>query len=132
MELVTEPDFYVPSIDEHGNYVDRIPSYHILKKGLMCPCGSRRDSIAFDSTVRFSSHMRTKSHQKWLQGLNFNKVNYYMENETLKETIQNQRVIVAKMEKELTNKNMTIDYLTQQLILKQGQTQIQNDLLTFD
>jgi len=42
MELVVEPDIYMPSIDELGNYVDKIPS---CKKGLTCPCGSRKDKV---------------------------------------------------------------------------------------
>ena len=33
MELVLEPDVYAPSMDEAGNYVDKIPSFHIIKKG---------------------------------------------------------------------------------------------------
>ena len=32
MELVMEPDLYSPSIDDTGNYVDKIPSFHIIKK----------------------------------------------------------------------------------------------------
>ena len=35
--------------------------------------------------------------------------------EQLKETIQNQRLIIAKLEKDVNTKIMTIDYLTQQL-----------------
>jgi len=30
MDLVVEPDFYVPNIDESGRYVDKVPSF--LKK----------------------------------------------------------------------------------------------------
>lgn len=33
----------------------------------------------------------------------------------MSETIQNQRLIIAKLEKEINNKNMTISYLTQNL-----------------
>jgi hypothetical protein len=114
MELVTEPDLYCPSIDELGNYVDKIPSFHIIKKGVLCPCGSRKDKT-YDSSSTFSQHTKTKMHQKWLQQLNLNKANYYVENERLKETIQTQRLIIAKMEKDLANKLLTVDYLTQQL-----------------
>jgi hypothetical protein len=38
-----------------------------------------------------------------------------MENEKLVDTVQNQRLIIAKLEKDVGNKIMTIDYLTQQL-----------------
>ena len=42
MELVTEPDVYSPSIDNNGNYIDIIPSFNIINKGVSCPCGSRK------------------------------------------------------------------------------------------
>ena len=32
MELVIEPDVYSPSIGENGNYVDKIPSFNLIKK----------------------------------------------------------------------------------------------------
>jgi hypothetical protein len=38
-----------------------------------------------------------------------------VELEKSKEVISSQRLIIAKLEKEVNNKNMTIDYLTQQL-----------------
>ena len=114
MELVVEPDVYSPSIDETGNYIDKIPSFSLIKKGLLCPCGSRKDKI-YDSRAIFSSHIKTQMHTKWLSSLNLNKANYYIENEKLNETIQNQRLIIAKLEKDINTKIMTIDYLTQQL-----------------
>ena len=114
MELVVEPDIYSPSIDENGNYIDKIPSFSLIKKGLLCPCGSRKDKI-YDSRGIFSSHIKTQMHTKWLSSLNLNKANYYIENEKLNETIQNQRLIIAKLEKDINTKIMTIDYLTQQL-----------------
>ena len=30
MELVVEPDVYSPSIDENGNYIDKIPSFSLI------------------------------------------------------------------------------------------------------
>ena len=115
MELIVEPDMYSPSIDDSGNYIDKIPSFYYIKKGLNCPCGTRKDKL-YDSYSCFSAHIKTKCHQKWLSNLNLNKANYYAENEKLKETVQNQRLIIAKLEKEIRTKIMTIDYLTQQLM----------------
>ena len=43
MELVVESDIYSPSVDDKGNYVDKIPSFNIIKNGLRCPCGTRKD-----------------------------------------------------------------------------------------
>lgn len=128
MELVTEPNTYTPSIDESGDYFDKIPPFSTLKHGIRCPCGSRKDKI-YESYGVFSAHIKTKCHQKWLATVNLNKVNYFVENEELKTTIHNQRMIIAKLERELQNKVMTIDLLTQQIVAKQNTV---NNLLDFD
>jgi len=114
MELVTESDIYMPSIDENGNYIDKIPSFNTLKHGIKCSCGSRKDKT-YESYSIFSSHIKTKIHRTWIHNLNLNKVNYYIENENLKKTVQNQKMIIANYEKKIQNNMMTINYLTQQL-----------------
>ena len=131
MELVTEPDTYSPSIDDIGNYCDKIPPFATIKHGIRCPCGSRKDKV-YESYNIFSQHIKTKSHQKWLQNLNLNRANYYIENEDLKTNIQQQRLIIAKLEKELQNKLMTIDFLTQQLSTKNVNHTTVSNLLDFD
>jgi hypothetical protein len=129
MEIATQPDIYTPGIDEHGNYVDKTPSFNIMRKGVLCPCGSRKDKAYTNNT--FSSHIKTKIHQKWLSELNVNKSNYYVENEKNKELIQNQRLIIATLEKDLQNQMRTITYLTKQLTI-QNQPSKEIDLLDFD
>ena len=114
MELTMEPDIYAPNMDSQGNYIDKIPAFNILKKGVYCPCGSRKDKI-YDTHSMFSAHIKTKNHQKWLADLNTNKSNLFIENQQLKETVQNQRLIIAKMDIEIKNKNTTIDCLAQEL-----------------
>ncbi len=114
MELVVEPDIYMPSIDDKGLYIDKVPPFNYIKKGLVCPCGSRKDKI-YETHSVFVAHAKTKAHQKWIESLNLNRSNFYVELEKSKEVISNQRLIIAKMEKDINNKNMTIDYLTQQL-----------------
>ena len=123
MELIVEPDIYIPSIDENGNYVDKIP---ILSKteGIHCPC-SRKDKI-----YNFSQHMKTKCHQNWLKTINLNKTNYFMENMELRNTVLNQKLIIARMEKEINAKMIIIDCLTQQLV-KELPKMVDN-LLDFD
>lgn len=127
MELVVEPDVYSPSIDENGNYVDKIPSFH--RKGLSCPCGARKGKV-YESHGTFATHIKTKNHQKWLENLNLNKANYYAENEGLKVVVQNQRMMIAKLEKDLQNRNMTVDLLTQQVYKTNYKTV--NNLLDLD
>jgi hypothetical protein len=135
MELVVEPDIYSPSIDDNGLYIDKVPPFNYIKKGLVCPCGSRKDKV-YESHSVFISHTKTKAHQKWLESLNLNRANFYVEFEKSKEVISNQRIIIAKLEKDVNNKILTIDYLTQQLYkasLIDKKTEINtNNLLDFD
>ena len=121
MELVVEPDIYSPSINDNGLYVDKVPPFNYIKKGLACPCGSRKDKI-YETHSVFVSHTKTKIHQQWLEGLNLNRANFYVELEKSKDVISNQRLIIAKLEKDIHNKIMTIDYLTQQIHKTQTST----------
>ena len=129
MDLIVESDIYSPSIDINGNYIDKVPSFVNITNGLRCPCGARKDKT-YDCSSYFSTHIKSKTHQKWLNELNINKTNLYVENIKIKETINNQRLIIAKMEKELSIKSKTIDYLTQQIVSKENNTV--TDLLCFD
>lgn len=129
MELVIEPDIYQPGIDDNGKYVDQIPSFQYIKKGVTCPCGSRKDKL-YDSVSKFSTHTKTKIHQKWLANLNTNRSNFYVENEIMKETVSNQRLIIAKLEKDIQTKIMTIDYLTR--LLNNQPCKSVDNLLDFD
>jgi hypothetical protein len=130
MDLTVQPDTYVPSIDENGNYIDKII---LFTHGLRCLCGSRKDKV-YDSNAAFSAHIKTKTHTKWLEYLNLNKANYYVESENLKITVRNQRVIIAKLEKDLQNKSATIDYLTKQLVEQNTKNNSEkiNNLISFD
>ena len=62
MEITITPDIYTPSVNNTGNYIDNIP---IIKNGLFCPCGTRKDKT-YENTTKFASHIKSKSHQKWL------------------------------------------------------------------
>ena len=128
MELVLEPDLYSPIINDSGNYVDKIPSF-ISQKGIRCPCGSRKDKT-YDTHSVFSNHIKTKTHQKWLESINLNKSNFYAENIKLKELINNQKLIIAKLEKDVNVKIMTIDFLTQQLNTLSSQNDMNNKVVS--
>ena len=117
MDLIIESDVYAPRIDEHGNYADLIPSFHIMKNGIYCPCGSRKNKV-YETHQKLALHIKSQAHKKWLENLNLNKTNYYVECNKLNELVKNQRLIIAQMEIDLNNKNTTIDYLTRQLTLK--------------
>ena len=132
MELIVEPDVYCPSIDDSGSYIDKVPAFSLIKHGVSCPCGSRKDKI-YESHSSFAGHIKTKVHQKWLYDLNQNKKNYFTENEELKRTIQNQKCIIGRFEKEVNVNRMTIDILTQQImVLKNMGTISVENLLDYD
>jgi len=116
MELVTEPDVYTPNIDDNGNYIDKIPSFNTptLANGLRCPCGTRKDKVYLSAQL-FAAHCKSKTHERWLQGLNTNKSNFFTENQKLNEIVYAQKVMIGKLELELSSKNMTINYLTQEV-----------------
>lgn len=118
MDITLTPDTYSPSIDDSGNYIDRIP---IIKHGLICLCGTRKDK-RYETYTKFATHIKTKTHQKWIESLNSNKANYYVQVLQHKELVENQRNIIGNLEKQLCQKNRTIDYLTEQLLSKQVKT----------
>jgi hypothetical protein len=130
MELIIESDIYDPSIDENGNYIDYIPPSNKFKNGLRCSCGSRREHI-FDSRQSFLLHIKTKTHQKWISELNANKMNYFTENIKLNETINNQKIIIARLQRENDENIKLIAHLTKKIEYKDNQN-IVIDLLTFD
>jgi|APCry1669192647_1035423.scaffolds.fasta_scaffold00116_11 hypothetical protein len=130
MELISESDIYEPSINELHQYVDNIIHINNFKNGLRCPCGSRKSHLFYDKGS-FSIHIKSKSHIKWIDSLNANKHNYYIENINLREIINNQKIIIAQLEKDkntisqqdkiiISQQYNAILNLTQQLILKEN------------
>ncbi len=137
MDLALEPEIYAPSIDDKGNYIDKIPSFTNIKNGIRCPCGSRKDK-SYDCVAYFSSHIKTKTHQKWITDLNNNKTNYYTENIQLKDLINSQKQIIGNLEREKAqiqrenNENIKlIAYLTKKSIQSENPS-MSIDLLDFD
>ena len=126
MDITLIPDTYMPSLDENGNYIDRIP---IIKNGMYCLCGSRKDKT-YDNAIKFSTHIKSKTHQKWISSLNKNKVNHYVELSEIKELVEVQKTIIARLEKQLQTKSLTIDYLTEKLMFKSTTSDV--DLLSIN
>jgi hypothetical protein len=131
MDLSLESDIYEPSVGDDGNYADYLPPSSKFKYGLRCPCGARRDHV-FDSRGNFSIHIKSKTHQKWLSDLTAKKMNYYTECEKLKEVVNSQKLIIAKMEQDLNVKRNTINYLSQQLMAKSTGKTDMIELISFD
>lgn len=114
MELVVEPEVYCPSVGDDGLYIDKVPTTSILKKGIQCPCGSRKDKV-YDSTASFSSHIKTKIHQRWLIDINLNKTNYYTECIKLQDVVKNQQIIISRLEKTIQSNTTAIEVLSNEI-----------------
>ena len=127
MDITTNPDMYTPSVNTDGNYIDYVP---IITNGLFCPCGTRKEKI-YEKSGKFATHIKTKSHQKWLTMLNQNKANYYVEMLKNKELVENQQKIIVQLENKLQKKILTIDYLTEQLTTKTNKQSCTINLLDF-
>jgi len=129
MDLQVESDIYEPNINNEGDYSDYLPTGSKFKNGLRCPCGTRKEHI-FDTRVSFSGHIKTKTHQKWISDLNTNKMNYFTENIKLNETISNQKIIIAKLQRENDENLKLIVRLTKKIEIKENPNVV--DLLSFD
>jgi hypothetical protein len=122
MELVIEPEIYAPSIDETGKYIDKLPAF--FKHGIQCPCGARKEKV-YESKPKLKEHLKTKVHQKWIDDMNANRSNHYIESTQLKETVKNQQIIIAQLTRQLDAKTKEIE------LLKSPREPV-IDLLTFD
>ena len=128
MELSLTPDIYTPSVDENGNYIDKIPN---IVNGLYCSCGARKDKI-YETVSKFSTHTKSKTHQKWITTLNNNKANYYIELLKSKELVEQQQRLLVELETQLQTKSLTVDYLTNILVSKNNTNNQCVDLLEID
>lgn len=130
MDISLDSDIYEPNIDDKGNYSDYLISSSKFKNGLRCPCGARKDHV-FDNRSSFVVHTKSKTHQKWLHDLNTNKMNYFTECEKLKELVNSQKIIIARLEKEINGHKQIIVSLAKQLSSKESDNN-SIDLLLFD
>ena len=156
MELSLDSDIYEPSIGDDNNYIDKIPQSSKFIHGMRCPCGTRKEQHIFENRYTFATHIKSKTHIKWLQELNLKKMNFFTENVTLNETISNQKLVIAKLQRDhiddvtrlnetISNHKLTIAklqkendenikliaHLTKKIEMKEC-GHIVNDLLTFD
>lgn len=117
-QLATEPDVYVPNIDEDGHYVDKVGAFCKIRDGIKCPCTSHKDQH-YLSMCAWNSHIKTKIHQQWLKTLNANKANYYAEVISLNKTIYSQKQIIARLDNELQASLLSVHHLSHALLILQ-------------
>ena len=110
------PDTYTPSVDDNGNFIDKIPI--ITSCGLLCNCGSRKDKI-YNSINKFSQHIKCKKHKEWIESLNHNKPNMYADlektkaiNKSLQQMLTQYEIKITQYETTIQQKDATIHYLT--------------------
>lgn len=97
MDLATEPDTYAPTFKDNI-YQDCMP--FCFTNGIRCPCSTRKDK-SYKNRVQFKAHINAKKHKGWLSHLNENRVNFYKQSIGQADTIKNQRLYIAQLEKQL-------------------------------
>jgi hypothetical protein len=107
-EAQLTPDTYYPTMDEEGNYVDKIPFSFNTAQGFYCPCRSRKEKICFTRKSTLSAHFKTNNHELWIASLNLNKHNYFTENEELKKIIEGQKLQISEQAKVISKQNYKI------------------------
>lgn len=113
--IATQPDTYAPIVNSEGNYVDKIPSQSAFTvSGLKCPCSIKKDQVYW-TRAQFSSHVKTKTHQNWLCELSLSNMNYYSRVQDMEKMIKEQKIMIAKLERDVRNRDITIFTLTQQI-----------------
>ena len=130
MELQTTPDIYQPVLNKLGDYIDYIPNKNILVNGLYCPCSNKNKS--YISLTQFKRHIKTKSHDLWLENLNNNKDNLYIENEKNKRLLNSQKLIINKLEMSINLKEQEINKLINELTIYKKRFYELDELYTKD
>jgi hypothetical protein len=78
----------------------------------------------------FGLHVKSATHQRWLQNLNANRANHLTELEEARRTIDQQKRIIAQLEHEVSGLTVAIQSMSRQQAVNQPKPAI--DLLTFD
>ena len=110
MDIALQPEVYKPSLDNNGNYIDSLLSFN-LEMGIVCPCMPGKDRV-FKNKTKFNYHKKTQTHQRWLEKINTEKNNLFVENIKLKELVETQKKLLAQFDIEIMKKNAIIEFLS--------------------
>ena len=94
MSLITDSDDYSPGMHTDGTYIDHIPCFTNLPQGVRCTCNYH----TFTTRKSFITHTKSMTHKGWLERLNANRTNYFVELEKERQIVHQQKIIIAKME----------------------------------
>jgi hypothetical protein len=118
--IIQTPEEYKPII-RSDEYVDN-GGCKIPDCGLWCPCINRKTKSIFYNQTRLNAHFKTKSHQKWLEGLNndeeTNEAYKYKYLELCKE-VKARKIEIGRLHKELRRQKQQTSSLSNILAEKQ-------------
>lgn len=94
MDIALTPDTYAPGISDDGVYIDVIPM-SFQEGGVKCACLDRY----YTTRDKFAQHIKCKRHEMWMKQLNLEKNNYFKKCIELEQTVKQQRLLIAQLEK---------------------------------
>ena len=100
MALALEAELYAPNRDDQGKYIDFVPSLCLLKHGIKCVCGSRKDQT-FYATGPFKKHLQCQKHKAWLKMKNLEPQNDIKIIHEHEKTIKNQQILIHELNQEI-------------------------------
>ena len=105
--IALQPDIYSPSINEKGEYIDKLPCVSDISSGIKCLCGTRKNQI-YNTRSSLNKHFCTEKHKDWLKGLNLQKGNHYKQLMKSNEIIEQQKKQINELIKNNQNKDSLI------------------------
>lgn len=128
MSLTLTACEYKPKLDNNKKYIDN-QRFKIPENGTWCPCINRSKKIILYSLSSLKSHLKTKSHIKWLEALNTddntNEIYKYKYEELLKEH-KKQKIEIGKLHIHIEQLNRKVFNLTNILVEKQDEINMLN------
>ena len=102
MDLNLTPDNYTPNISEDGKYIDN-KTCVFPQIGLICPCTNR----IYLTREKLIQHIKCQKHIRWLEQINLEHKNYFRRCIEHEQTIRQQRLLIAELEKKIHMKCIT-------------------------
>lgn len=102
--LVMMAEAYEPTMNADGIFVDRIPN--IPSHGITCNCSVRKTT--FYSRQSFITHVKTKTHISWVSQYNNKRGTILTDNDELRETVRQQKIIITELSQQLSAIKQTI------------------------
>jgi hypothetical protein len=125
--IETTPVKYAPKMDSETRlYSDQ----HIFDftKGVICPCTAGK---TFNKKSSFQNHQKTKRHLSWIQNLNDNATNFYLQTLQQENVIKSQQLLLTRLDIQLKQKATIIEYYENKYLHNNIVSGEEADLLNF-